>query len=117
MTKLITLLTVIVATTLGGHGVTGSPKQCPLATIRCNKVDGTESKYHCFTATTAVPNHSPQFQWRVSAGRIIGSRKSDELFIYARDVKTKTITVTLKVHWKNFFRICDRTVTETIDLP
>src|SRR5687768_13718049 len=103
METLITILAItLFAGSPTGHGSGHRPEQCPLASFGCTKVEGAETKYHCFTATTDVPKHPPQFQWRVSAGKIIGSRKSDELFIDTRRVKSKTITVTLKVHWKNF---------------
>ena len=52
----------------------------------------------------------------VSDGKILQTRYSDEIIIDTFRVKSKTTNVTLKVHWKNYYRICDRTVTDSIEL-
>jgi hypothetical protein len=92
------------------------PTQCPIASFSCDTVVGRGTKYTCRAATTAVLDHPAQLAWSVSDGKLIGNRKSYELIVDTSRVKSQTITVTLKVHWKNFDRICDRTVTDTIEL-
>src|SRR5713226_5110014 len=101
---------------LMGHVVIADakPTECPIAYFSCGKVAASETKYNCRAVTTYVVDHPAQLAWRVSNGKIIGRRKSYELNIDTARVKSNAVTVTMKVHWKNFDRICDKTVTDTI---
>lgn len=114
-------VTLLGLTLLLGFAVTGSPPppatECPLAVFSCQKSSAGNFKYECnATAQMPSPKYAPQYEWSVSAGQLIGNRKLPNVTIDLIGVKSETITVTLKVHWKNVPRICDRTLTDIIEL-
>jgi hypothetical protein len=100
-----------------GHLGVATPTECPMAFFSCQRVASNDAKYICTAAAhSGGAAHPPQLAWRLSAGKIVGDRKSFQITIDSARVKSQTITVTLKVHWKNVDRICDRIVTDKIEL-
>ena len=107
---------VLLSSVIANTGTTAAT-ECPMAIFSCGRTLSGDTRYNC-RASAQLPggDHPPQLKWKVSAGKIVGNRKSFDITVDAAHVKSQTITVTLKVHWKDFDRICDRTVTDTIQL-
>jgi hypothetical protein len=123
----ITSVTVMVIATILGIallvGYTGTRSvptpatECPLAVLSCQKSSAGNLNYNCSVAAQmSSPKYAPQYEWSVSNGKVLGNRKLPNVTIDLVGVKSETVIVTLKVHWKNVPRICDRTLTDTIDL-
>ena|SRR5882672_5974107 len=92
----------------------GAPDQCPIAVMFCTKAAA--NTYVCNANATSSPNHEPQLKWSVSDGKIRGSRKSFSISVDLKNVKSETVTVRLKVHWRNVDKVCDVALNEKIDL-
>src|SRR5438094_929971 len=98
------------------YGGALAPDECPMAMIVCEDRPVSKTKYRCYAAYHVVKDHPVKLKWGLSRGKIIRTDKPGEIIIDARHVKTKTILVTLKAHWKDL-EVCDKTVTNTIQLP
>ncbi len=97
--------------------VSGRPfDECPHAVIICEDRPHTGMKYRCYASYHFLRDNPIKLRWGVSHGKIIRTKTLDEITVDARHVKTKTILVTLKVHWKNL-SVCDKTATNTLELP
>jgi hypothetical protein len=90
------------------------PDQCPIAAMLCTKTAATT--YGCNTNAQSSPNYEPQFKWSVSHGKIRGSRKSSSITVDLKSVRSETVAVRLRVHWRNVDKVCDVALTENIDL-
>src|SRR5262245_15330970 len=89
--------------------------ECPLAVLSCRPVPSS-SKFECaVTAQVASAKYAPQYEWRVSGGKLSGNGKSF-VTVDASAAKSDSIVVTANVHWKNTPRICDRSLEETLQL-
>jgi hypothetical protein len=95
-------------------GVAGT--ECPLAVLSCRGDSANNSKFNCtVTAQMPSPKYAPRYEWTVSAGKLESNRKPN-VTIDASETKSRSIRVTVSVHWKNVPRICDRSLDETIQL-
>jgi hypothetical protein len=92
----------------------GAPDLCPNAAMLCAKTEA--NTYVCTTNAQSSPNYEPQLKWSVSHGQVRGSRKSSSITVDLNNVRSETVAVRLKVHWRNVDKVCDVALTEKIDL-
>jgi hypothetical protein len=108
-----TLQTILVLLASIGNSVVARPDLCPIAAMVCGKTAA--NHYDCVTNAQSSPGYEPQFKWSVSNGKIRGDRKSPRVTVDLTRVKSETVTVVLKIHWRNVDKVCDATLHETID--
>jgi hypothetical protein len=74
------------------------------------------NSYACAANAQSSPGYEPQLMWTVSRGKILGDPKTFNITVDVTNVKTETVTVRLTVHWRNVDKVCDRVLSETINL-
>jgi hypothetical protein len=91
--------------------------ECPTAVLVCHKSESSDSKYDC-SAVAQYPSkrEAPQYIWAVSEGEIIGDPKSPNITVDVAGVKSESVSVTLKIHWKRIPKVCDVSKVEKIKL-
>jgi hypothetical protein len=89
---------------------------CPVAVFNVRQLGLTKYVYGVSYTMPAEGYHPARYIWRVSDGKILGSPRSGQIVVDTSSVKAQTVTVTLKIHWKNLRFMCDRTLTDTIHL-
>ena len=99
---------------LSGIPAAEAPDQCPIAVMLCSQTAA--NTYDCSVNAHSSPNYEPQLKWSVSQGKIRGNRKSFRITVDLKNVKSETVTVTLKVHWRNVDKVCDVALTEKLVL-
>jgi hypothetical protein len=100
------------------NGVSGyAPDEvCPVAVFNVRQFGPKKYVYGVSYTMPAEGYHPVRYIWRVSDGKILGSQRSRQIVVDTSSVKAQTVTVTLKIHWKNLRFLCDRTLTDTIHL-
>jgi hypothetical protein len=100
------------ALTLGGASLRASAvDECATAVLSCEKSKTGDSEYKC-VALAQMPRKDdfPQYEWKVSAGRIVDGDKTPNVTIETRGVKTSTLLVTVRVTWRKAPRACRSTI-------
>ena len=79
---------------------------CPVAVYNVHQLSPTQYAYGVSYTMPAEGHHPARYIWRASGGKIVGSRKSRQIIVDTSSVKAETVTVTLKIHWKNLAFMC-----------
>jgi hypothetical protein len=108
-------LGVSLALLLGGAGLAAQPRDlCAQASLSCGKSETGDRQYVC-SALAQMPraDDEPQYEWKISGGKIVEGDGSPTLIIDARDVKADALTVKLWVTWRKAPRACRTAVMES----
>jgi len=89
---------------------------CPVAVYNVRQLGPTKYVYRVSYSMPEEGYHPARYIWQVSDGKILASPRSREIVIDTSSVKAETVTVTVRIHWKNLRFRCDQTLTDTIHL-
>ena len=89
---------------------------CPVAALSRDQSGPSKYVYRVFYSVARPSHRSARYRWQVSNGKIIGSSMSRQLIVDTSTAQAETVTVTLRIRWKNPGFKCESTLTDTIHL-